>query len=156
MKPLSRLLLTLLLITTTTACSPDRNPTPFPSSLTDQLFASDAFSEPLEELDADLTWMLYGLEEAGLPRASLTGAQSYRSSGATCEELALLTFTDEDSAQTAANTLDVYLTGQIQANRTYRPKEIPKLEQAFLERRGTTVLLMVASNYQATHNVLAP
>lgn len=100
--------------------------------------------------------MLYGLEEAGLPRESLTGARSYRSSGATCEELALLTFTDEDSAQTAANTLDVYLTGQIQANRTYRPGEIPKLEQAFLECRGTTVLLIVANNYQATYELLAP
>lgn len=100
--------------------------------------------------------MLYGLEEAGLPRESLTGAQSYRSSGATCEELALLTFTDEACAQTAINALNLYLTVQIEANRTYRPKEIPKIEQAILERRGVTVLLMVAGDYQATHNVLTP
>lgn len=156
MKPLSRLLLTLLLMTALTACSPGRNPAPFLPSLTDQLFASDAFSEPLEELDADLAWMLYGLEEADLPWESLTGAQSYRSSGATCEELSLLTFTDEASAQTAVNALNLYLTGQIEANRTYRPKEISKLEHAFLERRGTTVLLMVASDYQATHSLLTP
>lgn len=107
-------------------------------------------------MDADLAWMLYGLEEADLPWESLTGAQSYRSSGATCEELSLLTFTDEASAQTAVNALNLYLTGQIEANRTYRPKEIPKLEHAFLERRGTTVLLMVASDYQATHSLLTP
>lgn len=100
--------------------------------------------------------MLYGLDEAGLPREALTGAQSHRSSGATCEELALLTFTDEKSAKTAVSVLNVYLIDQIEGNRTYRPKEIPKLEQAVLERRGTTVLLMVAGDYQAARNLLSP
>lgn len=121
-----------------------------------QLLETDAFSEPLEPLEADLVWPLYGLEDAGLARGTLTEAQSYRSTGATCEELALLTFSDESSAQTAANALDLYITNQIQINKDYRPAELAKLKRVFLERRGTTVLLMVANDYNATHELLAP
>lgn len=100
--------------------------------------------------------MLYGLEEAGLTREQLTGAIAFRSSGATCEELALLTFADETAAQIAANTLDRYVAAQIEINKSYRPAELPKLKQAFLERRGTDILLMVANNYNATYEILAP
>lgn len=100
--------------------------------------------------------MLYGLDESGLAYEQLCDAQTYRSSGATCEELSLLTFADEAAAQTAANVLDLYITAQIQTNRDYRPKEIPKLEQVFLECRGCTVLLMVANDYEATYNLLSP
>lgn len=110
----------------------------------------------MEPLDTDILWMLYALDGTALTPEQLTDADAYRSSGATCEEVALLTFADEDAAQTAANTLDLYITGQIQSNKDYRPAEIPKLEKAFLERRGTTVLLMVANNYDATLELLAP
>lgn len=103
-----------------------------------------------------MVWMLYGLEDTGLSREDITDLYAYRSSGATCEELAILLFSSEASAQTAANALDLYITGQIQSNKDYRPAEIPKLEQTFLERRGTTVLLMVADNYNASHEILAP
>lgn len=117
---------------------------------------SDAFSEPLESLEEDLAWMLYGLEDAGLSREDMIGLYAYRSSGATCEELAILLFSSEASAQTAANALNLYIIGQMHSNKDYRPAEIPKLEQTFLERRGTTVLLMVADNYKVTHEILAP
>ena len=100
--------------------------------------------------------MLYGLDQTTLAPEQLADAETYRSSGATCEEVALLTFADQAATQTAANALDLYIAGQIQANRNYRPAEIPKLEKAFLERRGTTVLLVVANDYEATYDLLAP
>ena len=107
-------------------------------------------------METDLVWVLYGLEDAGLAREVLTDAQSFRSTGATCEELALFTFADESSAQTAANALDLYITNQIQTNKDYRPAELPKLEKVFLERRGTSVLLIVADDYKTTYELLAP
>lgn len=103
-----------------------------------------------------MVFLLYGLEEAGLAQEQLVDASAHRSSGATCEEVALLTFADEVTAQTAANALELYVTAQIELNKDYRPGELPKLEQVFLERRGTTVLLMVANDYQATYELLAP
>lgn len=156
MKPLTSLLVTAALALTLTACSPAQPKAPFQSSLPLQLLETEAFSEPLEPLETDLVWVLFGLEDAGLARESLTDAQAFRSTGATCEELALLTFADEASAQTAANALDLYITNQIQINKDYRPAELAKLEKVFLERRGTAVLLMVANDYNATYKLLAP
>ena len=120
-----------------------------------QLLTTDAFSEELEPLDAELAWMLYGLEDAGLVQEQFS-VHAYRSAGATCEEVALFTFADEASARTAANTLEQYLAAQIEINKDYRPAELSKLKQAFLERRGTTVLLTVANDYETTYELLVP
>ena len=100
--------------------------------------------------------MLYGLEDTGLSPESMTAAQVFRSTGATCEELVLLSLADEASAKTAAEALTLYITYQIQTNADYRPAELPKLEQHVLEQRGNTVLLMVANHPQAAHELLAP
>ena len=128
MKRMSPLLLTLSLMLALTACSAKQSSPPFSPELPLQLLATDAFSEPLEPLDTDITWMLYGLNETGLAPEQLTSASTYRSSGATCEELAILLFAGETAAQTAANALHLYITGQIQSNEDYRPAEVPKLE----------------------------
>jgi len=147
-------MLTLSLMLTLAACSPSRNKAPFQATLTDSLLTSDAFSEPLEELEADIAWMLYGLEDAGIAPELLTDLRAYRSAGATCEEVAVFLFSEETAAQAALNTLQFYLDTQIQTNKDYRPAEVPKLEQALLERRDTTVLLLVATNYEAAYELL--
>lgn len=124
--------------------------------MTRQLLETEAFSEPLEPLEAELAFVFYGLEDAGLAPEQLISASAFRSAGATCEEVVLFTFADEASAQTAANTLDRYVAAQMEINKDYRPADLPKLKQAFLERRGTDVLLMVANDYEATYELLAP
>ena len=156
MKRLLPLTLMLCLILSLTSCSPKQSKLPFPQSLPQTLLESDVFSEPLEPLDTELIWMLYGLDMSGLEPEQLTSAAAHRSSGATCEELALLTFTDESAAKTALNTLDLYVTAQILSNKDYRPGEVSKLENAVLEQRGGSVLLLVAADYESAHHLLTP
>ena len=156
MKRLISLLLSLLLIPALTACSRHQSQPPFPTDLPRQLLESDAFSEPLEPLDAEIAWMLYCLDMNGITFEQLTAVDAHGSSGATCEEVALLTFSDETAAQTAVDTLDVYINARILSNKDYRPAEVSKLEHAVLERRGTTVLLLVANNYEAASKLLYP
>ena len=115
---------------------------------------SGAFSEELEELDLDTAFLLYKLGDAGLSRENLTGGMCRRSAGATCEELAVLIFDDEKAAGSAAQALQTYLEGQISANTDYRPAEIPKLEGAWVEQRGNTLLLVVANDLQAAKNAV--
>lgn len=107
-------------------------------------------------METDIAFLLYGLEEAGLTPEQLMDANVLRSSGATCEEAALLVFSDNASAQTAASALALYITAQIEANKSYRPAELPKLEQTVLECRGNTVLLLVANDYEVAHKLLTP
>lgn len=108
-----------------------------------------AFSEELEELDADIAFVLYNLADYGLAREELTDCAVLRSAGATCEECAVLVFGSADKAETAAGALEDYIQSQIEANRDYRPDEIPKLEDAYISQRGSTLLLVVASDMEA-------
>lgn len=118
------------------------------------ILASGAFSEELEELDLDTAFLLYKLEDAGLSRENLTGGMCRRSAGATCEELAVLIFDSEAAADSAAQALQTYLEGQISANKDYRPAEIPKLEGAWVEQRGNTLLMVVANDVQAAKDAV--
>ena len=113
---------------------------------------SGAFTAELydmEELDADIAFMLYRLGDYGLEREELKECTALRSAGATCEEAAVLVFTGADEAKTAEDALKDYIAGQIDENTDYRPAEIPKLENAWISRRGETVLLVVANDLDA-------
>ena len=126
---------------------------PYTVELAQEILDSGAFTDQLEELDCDTAWALYGLEDAGLSREQLTDGLIRRSAGATCEELALLVFTDSDGAETAVGALEGYLQEQIDGNRDYRPNEIPKLEDAFLQASGETVLMVVSADSQAVEEL---
>ena len=126
---------------------------PYTAELAQEILDSGAFTDQLEELDCDTAWALYGLEDAGLSREQLTDGLIRRSAGATCEELALLVFTDSDGAETAVGALEGYLQEQIDGNRDYRPNEIPKLEDPFLQASGETVLMVVSADSQAVEGL---
>ena len=113
-----------------------------------------AFSEELEELDGDTAFALYRLGDAGLSREALTACAVLRSAGATCEEGAVLVFDSAQSADAAKGALTDYIQGQIDANTDYRPAEIPKLEGALVDVRGSTVLLAVASDPDAAREAV--
>ena len=108
----------------------------------------------MEELDGDTAFALYRLADYGLSREDLTDCAVLRSSGATCEEGAVLVFAGEDQADQGRKALESYVQNQITSNRDYRPAEIPKLESALISRQGNTVLLVVASDYEAAQGAL--
>ena len=151
MKKLLTIALALGLTLGLTACGGGQNNAP-PLYAVQNVTAMDeagAFSEELEELDADIAFSLYRLADSGLAREDLKECSVLRSAGATCEEGAVLIFTGADKAETAVDALKDYITAQINANRDYRPNEIPKLENAWIDQRGETVLLVVANDLDA-------
>ena len=113
-----------------------------------------AFSETLEELDGDVAFTLYRLADYGLTQEDMKECAVLRSAGATCEEAAVLGFTDSDKAESAEQAMKDYVQSQIDANRDYRPAEIPKLEEALVDRRGESVLLVVAEDRQAAEHAV--
>lgn len=154
MKKLLSLTLTLALALGLTACGGGENNAPplYSSEHVTKIDESGAFDADLydlEELDADTAFLLYKLGERGLEREDLKECSALRSAGASCEEAAVLVFTSGDKAKTAAEALGDYIAGQIESNKDYRPAEIPKLESAFIDRRGETLLLVVASDVDA-------
>ena len=124
-----------------------------PTSAVQAMVEAGAFSEELEELDADMAFMLYHLGDYGLAREDLLECVLLRSAGATCEEGAVLIFADGDKAAKAADAMGDYLESQIEGNANYRPAEIPKLEGAVLLTRGNTLLLVVPNDAAAVRNL---
>ena len=147
MKKMVTLTLALVLVLGLTACGGEKDKTVWDTGDVQALLDSGAFSEELEELDKDTAFVLYKLADYGLDR--LSGAIVHRSAGATCEELAYLVLDSKDSAETAEKALKDYVQSQIEENTDYRPAEIPKLENAYIARRGETLLLVVANDIEA-------
>lgn len=136
------------------ACGGGKNDAPplYFSGQVAKISEAGAFSADLydmEELDADVAFMLYRLGDSGLEREDLKECTALRSAGASCEEAAVLVFTSAEKAGTAVEALSGYITKQIDENRDYRPAEIPKLENAWISQRGETVLLVVANDLDA-------
>ena len=152
MKKLLYWTLALALLPGLTACGKNDAPPLYNAADVTAIDGAGAFNAELDDmegLDADIAFLLYGLEDAGLEREDLKSCSGRRSAGATCEEAAVLIFTDSDKAETAAGALKDYVQRQIDENVDYRPAEIPKLENAYIDRRGESVLLVVASDIDA-------
>lgn len=141
-------------LTMLAGCGGGTSAQPYTQEQAQAILDSGVFTDDLEELDSDTIWALYGLESGGLSREALTESFVRRSSGATCEELALLTFADGDAAQAALAPLETYLQDQADSNRDYRPAEVPKLENAFLQAADNTVLMVVSGDTQAVEELL--
>lgn len=119
---------------------------PFDPETTAQalLDAPGVFTETLERLDAAVVAGEYGLE-------TLEGAElvCYYSPGGTAEEVTVAAWESEDAAQAFVTAAQGHIADQKEANETYRPGEMPKLEKAVVERRGATVLVLVCADYDA-------
>lgn len=147
---LTAALLALACLFSLAACGKkDADPAGYTLEALDLMTKEGAFSEELEELDADTAFALYRLADWGLSREDLTDCKVLRSAGATCEEGAVLLWRTEEQAVQAKEALEDYIQGQIDANVDYRPAEIPKLEGARVSQVGGTVLMVVAADMTA-------
>lgn len=154
MKKLLTVTLALALVLGLTACGGKNDYAVWNADHAQAILDSGAFSEELEELDADTAFMLYKLADYGLDREKLKEATVRRSAGATCEELAVLIFDSEDSASSARDALEAYVQNQIDENTDYRPAEIPKLEGARITQREETVLFVVANDRETAQKAV--
>ncbi len=112
------------------------------------LLESGAFSEALVEIDQTTACALYGIDEA-----TVTGSAVYGATGC-AEELAVFTFSDEDAAQAGAKQLGYRVEDRKEELADYMPGELPKLEKAVVETRGSSALLVIAADYAAVETFL--
>ena len=113
-----------------------------PEAATQAVLDSGAFSVELTELDAAL---LYDFSGYGLDSSTLTASKAYSSSGF-AEQVSVTVWKDEAAAQAAVDMFKTYLEDMAATYKDYAPAEVPKLENAVLEQRGSSVLLAVAND----------
>jgi hypothetical protein len=127
-----------------TGCGKDSGGSFDPAGITRILLDSGAFSETLEPLEDDLIPLLFGLPGDD---SQYQGSVVYFSTGATTETAAVLCTGTADQAAAAEQALSAWVDSQIEAVRDYQPAEVDKLEHAILETRGSTVLFVVAADW---------
>ena len=133
-----------------TACGGDKKEAALvPADTAKALMDGGAFSESLTEIDKATACTLYGIDEA-----TVTDSAVYGSTGATAEEVAVFTFDNSDDATAALTALETRVTDRKDALKDYQPAEITKLDGAITEARGNSVLLVVASDYDAAKKAL--
>lgn len=66
----------------------------------------------------------------------------------------MLVLSDNQKAKSAGKALFDYIDQQIAANEDYRPDEIPKLKDVYINTWGNTVLMVVASDMDAAKTAL--
>lgn len=113
-----------------------------PEAATQAVLDSGAFSVELTELDAAL---LYDFSGYGLDSSTLTASKAYSASGF-AEQASVTVWKDEAAAQAAVDMFKTYLEDMAATYKDYAPAEVPKLENAVLEQRGSSVLLAVAND----------
>ena len=113
-----------------------------------ELLASDAFTEDLIPLDADIGCQLYNLDPADCRQSVF-----YLSSGATAEELAMFEATDLSALERIKDAIEERITYQTNAFESYGPLEVPKLNNCIVYTRGHTVILYVAADYDAAKTI---
>ena len=113
-----------------------------PEAATQAVLDSGAFSVELTELDAAL---LYDFSGYGLDSSTLTASKAYSASGF-AEQVSVTVWKDEASAQAAVDMFKTYLEDMAATYEDYAHAEVPKLENAVLEQRGSSVLLAVAND----------
>lgn len=119
---------------------PEKEPSFQPTQTVQAILDSGAFSEALEELDPTLLFPLSGNAE------DYEGSVLYYSTGATSETAAVIFVSDAGQVDEVEKILSDWVEYQIEAEQNYRPAEVEKLENAILETRGNTVLLVVAAD----------
>ncbi len=148
MKKLLPLTLSLLLLLS--ACGGSSAKTYDPQAATQALVDAEAFSVPLEELDASL---LYDFQGYGIDADKLTTSLALSASGY-AEQVSVTLWKTEDDAKAATDAFVEYLLDMEETYRSYAPLESDKLSHAIVSRRGTSVLLVVPADVNAAQKAV--
>lgn len=142
MKKAPSLLILTALCLTLSACG-EKGPKPFDPAADAKTLteATGVFTQALTEIEQATACALYGIDET-----TVTASAVY-ASPANAEELAIFTFSDEQSAQNGAKALGYRVEDRREELKDYLPGELPKLDQAKVELRGSSVLLVIAADY---------
>lgn len=100
------------------------------------------FTDELSELDAEL----FDSQYTDVNMDSIVNKCAYIGTGATVEQIVVVEAKDSDSAKKVKEALQSKIDADIEANKDYKPKELPKLKSPILEVKEQYVIMAVAND----------
>ena len=104
------------------------------------LLDAGAFSGELEAVDGTIAATIYGIDSSTVTEAACYMAIN---SSVSADEVSVFVLTDEAAAEAAEAACRLHIDNQIASYATYCPDQVPKLENAVIQRLGATVLVAV-------------
>ena len=143
MRRVMAMLTALMLVICMAGCGSKDEVRPFEVADVERILETGIFSDELETVDTELACGLYGINTEGVAECV-----AYLSTGATAEELVLFIMDEESDVKQVEEACDRRIEEQIFGFKSYKPSEVPKLENAICEVRGNTVLMLVANDWE--------
>ncbi|MGI6751177.1 MAG: DUF4358 domain-containing protein [Anaerovoracaceae bacterium] len=153
MKIYKTLILSMLILLTliiSTACSHQEIEIDT-SLLAQSLVSHNTYQDKLSPIGEKAFYALYGIDEAN---DYLDDFQVYVSTGATAEEVAVLTATETSKAKTLGEAVNRRISAQIEGFENYVPKEVEKLMHPVLITKGKYVILCVSNHNEKADEII--
>lgn len=112
------------------------------------LNAEGAFATALTQIDQATACALYGIDEAAVTASAVYASPS------SAEELAVFSLNSDEAANAAQTALDYRVEDRMEELEDYMPGEMEKLKSAVVEKRGNSVLLVIAADYGPVNDFL--
>lgn len=106
--------------------------------------------ETLTELDGGGLGRVYRIDAA-----DVADAAGYTGSGATVDQISVWKAVNEQAADRIWDTLRSYLDTQIENYSSYMPDEVPKLEDAVLQRSGEYIALCISEDPETAREIIS-
>ena len=151
MKKILCLLMALVLFAVAAGCGTPEPEVkePFDPAIAQSLIDAGVFSAEMIEFDHNL---LFQLPEDAV---GYQGSVVYFNVYGISEVVAVMCAADEESAAAVEQALSSWVETNKIGESNYRPAEAEKLENAILETRGNTVLLVVAADAAKANSVIS-
>lgn len=120
-----------------------------PAALASQVASEVAFDEQLTQLDANAVERVFRVDPSLVETAVM-----YVGSGATVDEVSVWEAKDDAAAQQIEATLQSRVDSEKEDYASYKPEEVPKLDNAVLERSGKYVALCVTSDADNARSII--
>ena len=155
MKKKITLLICLILLATLTliGCGKDGQKTDTTwdlNAITNSLLNNITYTDSLSEMSPDLMAYLF----PDVDPADVAEQYIYISTGSTAEEIAVFRGVDEAAAERIEAGLQARIEMQMESFTDYVPLEVKRLEDAVLERKGTSVVLSVSGEPDKAKEIL--
>ena len=112
------------------------------------LNAEGAFATALTQIDQATACALYGIDEAAVTASAVYASPS------SAEELAVFSLNSNEAANATQTALGYRVEDRMEELEDYMPGEMEKLKSAVVEKRGNSVLLVIAADYGPVNDFL--
>ena len=119
------------------------------SELADQLAQGVTFTDQMSKVEDRMFYAVYDLDQSMVSQAA-----AYMSTGATAEEIAVITVSDKENVSKVEEAVKARIESQKEGFENYVPEELTKLSDPVIRTVGNTVIVCVSDHNDQAEKII--